>query len=135
MDEYAILNNRKRAIIALVHSVFFLLIAVRGAATSVAMPIWMAGTAMPSALAMMLIYLVVSSILIILVGMSGCARERLYFGFCACSASVGLLRAIFGDANLPAGRYLRVAMLLCAVATGTVIFRNHSPLPIGETED
>lgn len=127
MEDYAVLNNRKRAVIALVHSVFFLLIAVRGAATaSTTRPIWLAGDALPSSVAMMLIYLIVSSILLILVGMSGCARERLYFGFCACSASVGFLRAVFGDPNVPAGQYVRVAMLLCAVVTGTVIMREHA---------
>jgi hypothetical protein len=89
-------------------------------------PIWLAGAALPGSVAMLLIYAIVSSILIVLVGMSGCSRERLYFGFCACSASVGFLRAIFGDANVPAGQFVRVAMLLCAVVTGTVILRGHT---------
>ncbi len=126
MNGYAIITNRKRALIALAHSVVFLLIATRGvaAATSVN-AIWLKASLIPSAV-MLFIYLVVSSILIQLVRVSRCSRERLYFGFCASSATLGLLRTVVGDPNLPAGQYLRVLMLLCAVATGTVILRVHS---------
>lgn len=72
-----------------------------------------------------MIYIVVSSVLIQLIRMSRGAREKLYFAFCASSASLGLLRTILGDQNLPAGQYLRLLMLLCAVLTGIVILRSH----------
>ncbi len=127
MGEYAIVTNRKRAIIALAHSVVFLLIGIRSLATSAWVdPIWMAGSSRVRAWIILFIYLIVSSVLIQLVRVSRCAREKLYFGFCASSASVGLLRAIFGDPNVPAGPYLRVLMLICAVTIGTVILRSHA---------
>lgn len=123
---YAIITNRKRALIALAHSVVFLLIAMRGvAAATTVSAIWLKSSPIASAV-MLFIYLVVSSILIQLVRVSRCSREKLYFGFCASSASLGLVRTVVGDPNLPAGQYLRVLMLLCAVATGTAILRIHS---------
>lgn len=126
MNDYAIITNRKRALIALAHSVVFLLIATRGVATATTVSaIWLKVSPIPSAV-MLFIYLVVSSILVQLVRVSRCSREKLYFGFCASSATLGLLRTVVGDPNLPAGQYLRVLMLLCAVATGTAILRIHS---------
>jgi len=126
VNDYAIITNRKRALIALAHSVVFLLIAMRGVATATTVSaIWLKASPIASAV-MLLIYLVVSSVLIQLVRVSRCSREKLYFGFCASSATLGLLRTVVGDPNLPAGQYLRVLMLLCAVATGTVILRIHS---------
>ena len=135
MNDYAIITNRKRALIALAHSVVFLLIATRGVATATTVSaIWLEASPIPSAV-MLLIYLVVSSVLIQLVRVSRCSREKLYFGFCASSATFGLLRTVVGDPNLPAGQYLRVLMLLCAVATGTVILRVHARVGLAaETE-
>ncbi len=52
-------------------------------------------------------------------------KERLYFGFCASSAGVGLLRATVGDSALRVGQPLRVLMLVCAVLVGTIIVRTH----------
>jgi len=126
VNDYAIITNRKRALIALAHSVVFLLLAARGVATATTVSaIWLTASLIRPAV-MLFIYLVVSSVLIQLVRVSRCSREKLYFGFCASSATLGLLRTVVGDPNLPAGQYLRVVMLLCAVATGTVILRIHS---------
>jgi hypothetical protein len=92
MNEFSILTNRKRALIALVHSVVFLGIAMRGFAspkTGVLLP-RMAATA---DIVLIVIYLTVASILLWLVGVSGCLKERVYFALCAAAqplASCGL---------------------------------------------
>jgi len=118
MGQYTVINSRKRAIIALIHSVFFLSLASRTLAIGTgAQAIWLANGAV-GPYVMLGIYAIVSTILIQLVRVSGCVRERLYFGFCASSATLGLLRAIFGDSSLHVGQYLRVVMLLCGVVTG-----------------
>jgi len=134
MSIYAILTNRKRVIIALLHSIVFALIALRGVASASAVdPIWSNNSARFASIAILMIYLVVSSILIQLVRMSRGAREKVYFAFCAGSASVGLLRSILGDQNLPASQYLRLLMLLCAVFTGIAILRSHAKMtPVSE---
>jgi hypothetical protein len=129
MEEYAILTNRKRALIALAHSIIFLGIALRGfASPKAAASLHGQGAALTTAV--ILIYITVTSILVWLVALSRCLRERLYFSLCACSATFGLLRTGFGDASLPAAQHLRVLMLSCAVLVGTWIFRSFSrPLP------
>lgn len=126
MKRYAILTNRKRSIIALIHSVVFALIALVGIvrAAEVA-PIWLK-TSGTSAVVTLIIYLIVSSVLIVLFRVSRPTIEKLYFAFCASSASLGLLRNIVGDENMPPARYFRFGMLLCAVLTGFVILRHHS---------
>jgi len=130
MNRYAILTNRKRSIIALVHSIVFAGIALRSVAVATHVhPIW-ANPSSIASLLILLIYVVVSSILIQLTRISGSSRERLYFAFCATSATLGLFRTIIGDQNLPAGQYLRVLMLLCAVVTGLIIVRSHSNLAL-----
>ncbi len=124
MDDFAILTNRKRALIALAHSIVFLAIALRGFA-SLKQALWHApGLALGAAL--LLIYFTVGSILAWLTRLSRCAKERAYFAFCACSAASGFLRTLFGDATLPAAQYLRVIMLTCAVLTGLWILRSYS---------
>jgi len=129
MSAYAILTNRKRAIIALLHSIVFALIALRGLANASAVhPIWSNYSARLASIALLTIYLAVSSILIQLVRMSRGAREKIYFAFCASSASLGLLRTILGDQNLPASQYFRLLMLLCAVFTGVAILRSHAKM-------
>ena len=129
MSKYAILTNRKRAIIALLHSIVFALIALRGVTSASAVhPIWLDSSARLPSVAILTIYLVVSSVLIQLVRVSRGAREKLYFAFCASSASLGLLRTILGDQNLPASQYFRLLMLLCAVLTGIVILRSHAKM-------
>lgn len=136
MNDYSIISNRKRAIIALIHSLVFLSLALRSlAVATTARPIWLASSPQTSSFAMLAVYLVVSSILVQLVRVSRCAREKLYFAFCASSATIGLLRAVFGDSSLHLGQDLRVAMLICAVATGASILRGHSRMqPMTEGE-
>lgn len=129
MPEFTILTNRKRTLIALIHSVFFLLLAIRG---------WM----LPARASSLLwnrdlgveiggvVYLIVSSILIWLAAISASTRERLYFAFCATSASTGLLRMLVGETRVPGGASLRVLMLACAVLTGFCVLRDHSDLQL-----
>lgn len=124
MNDFGVLTNRKRAFIALIHSVVFLGIALRGFAAPKAGILH--GTGPGGDFALVLIYLVVSSILAWLVGLARCQRERIYFILCACSASSGLLRTVFGDATLPAAQYLRVILLTSAVVVGGLIVRSFS---------
>jgi hypothetical protein len=122
MNDFGILNNRKRALIALIHSMVFWGIAVHGFASPKAGVVSNAGAA--GDFILIGIYFTVASILAWLVSMARCARERVYFALCTCSATFGLLRAVFGDAALPAAQYLRVTMLTSAVAVGIWIFRS-----------
>jgi len=128
MTEFAILTNRKRALIALIHSFVFLGIAAQGFVSPKSGLVHVAKT---SDMVLAGIYVVVASILAWLVSISRGARERLYFALCVCSASSGLLRTIFGDATLPAAQYLRVGMLVCAVIVGSWIWRSFSRV-VGE---
>jgi hypothetical protein len=123
MNEFAILTNRKRALIALIHSIVFLGIAAHGFAAPKA---GLVHRIVTSDLVLVAIYLIVASILAWLVAMARCAVERLYFAFCVSSATFGLLRTILGDASVPAAQYLRVIMLTAAVALGTWILRGFS---------
>jgi hypothetical protein len=129
--EFSILTNRKRAIIALLHSVAFLLLATRdlvfhtrlgGVVHRLQVPV--------GAILLVVIYLIVSAILLYLFGRSISLTEKLYFGFCSASATSGLIRALVGDSAFPAGVYLRVGMLLAAVVTGLCLWKIHTePLP------
>jgi len=121
MTEFAILTNRKRALIALIHSVVFLGIASQGFVSPKAGLLHAVRT--PD-MVLAGIYVIVAVILAWLVGISRGIRERLYFALCVCSASSGLLRTVFGDAALPAAQYLRVGMLVSAVCVGTWIWRS-----------
>jgi hypothetical protein len=123
MNEFAILTNRKRAFIALIHSVVFLGIAAHGFAAPKA---GLVHRIVTSDVVLVAIYLIVASILTWLVAIARCAVERSYFAFCVSSATFGLLRTILGDAAVPAAQYLRVIMLTAAVAVGTWILRAFS---------
>jgi len=125
MNEFAILTNRKRALIALAHSLVFLGIASHGFASPKAAAV-LAGPGATLSIILIAIYFTVASILAWLVSISRCARERLYFALCATSATSGLLRTIFGDAAFPVAQYLRVVMLTSAVLVGVWIFRSSS---------
>ena len=128
MNDFGVLNNRKRALIALIHSVVFLGIASHGF-LSPKMGI-LRGSGATGDFVLIGIYLVVASILAWLVSLSRCLRERAYFVLCTSSATFGLLRAIFGDETIPAAQYLRVIMLSSAVAVGILIVRSFSrPVP------
>jgi len=123
MNEFGVLTNRKRAFIALIHSVVFLGVALHGFLSP------KAGVLHGSAfgdLILIGIYLVVASILAWLVGISRCLGERVYFALCASSATFGLLRTIFGDSAIPVAQYMRVIMLSSAVAVGFAIVRSFS---------
>lgn len=124
MNDFGVLNSRKRAVIALVHSFVFLGVALHGFVSPKAGI--MGGAAAAGDFALIGIYLAVASILAWLVTLSRCHRERLYFVFCASSATCGLLRAIFGDTALPVAQYMRVIMLSSAVAVGFLILRKFS---------
>ena len=122
MNRYVILTNRKRAIVALAHSVAFLFVSLYGFFT-VVRPLHR--TSPSSAWAMFSIYLAVSAALLVLTALAGNLIERLYFGFCTSSAGFGFLRQVLGDPRMHAAVYIRVAALACAVGVGVLIVRGH----------
>jgi len=125
MNDFGVLTNRKRAFIALVHSVVFLGIAIGGFA-SPKNGVLLKGSGSTGDFILIGIYLTVAPILAWLVSVARCAKERVYFALCTCSATFGLLRTICGDAALPAAQYLRVTMLSSAVFVGIWILRLYS---------
>jgi hypothetical protein len=124
MKDYVILNSRKRAIIALIHTVAFLVIAII-TGMRVVHPLHSGSPA--GAWAVAAIYFVVSAVLVILTIASGTLRESLYFACVSASAMFGLARQVIGDPGLHVAVYVRVFMLLCAVALGTIVLREYSP--------
>ncbi len=124
MTEFAILTNRKRAIIALIHSVVFLGVATLGFLSPKAG--LLRGSGSNSDYLLTMIYMTVTAVLAWLVSISRGWRERIYFALCTCSASFGLLRMVFGDASLPIAQYMRVLMLTSAVGVGSWILRAYS---------
>ncbi len=131
MDRFAIINTRKRAIIALIHSVFFLGVAGLQLAISHAAPFSIHAEKLAGAIVLLAIYVIVTTVLLILLRFSSCAREKLYFAFCAGSAAFGLARILLGDPVLHAN-VLRVLLLTCAGFVGTGILRSHSAIPVNE---
>jgi len=127
MDGFGIINNRKRAIIALIHSVFFLGVAGVQLAISHAAPFSLRGQKATAGIVLLTIYVIVTTVLLALLRFSRCAQERLYFALCAASAAFGLLRIWLGDPVLHAN-VLRVLLLFCAVIIGTAILRSHSAI-------
>lgn len=125
MKSFSILNSRKRAVIALVHSVFFLALAGIQAAVSHADPLSLHGSRVTPGLALLGIYLVVTTVLLLLLRASDCVHEKLYFALCTASASFGLLRIVYGDQVLHVNA-MRVLFLACAVFVGWLILRAHS---------
>jgi hypothetical protein len=114
-----ILTNRKRAVVALAHSVAFLALAAATGKPGVRQLAWGAPL---SAWIMPSIYAAVTSVLSALAA-AGRGSERLYFTFCATSAAFGLARQVAGDPPLHFAVYVRVTMLACATATGILIVR------------
>jgi hypothetical protein len=129
MDRFAIINNRKRAIIALIHSVFFLGVTAVQLTLSHARPFTIHGEKVVAGTVLLIIYVIVTTVLLILLRFSSCVKERLYFAFCAASAAFGLVRILLGDPALHAN-VLRVLLLLCAVVIGTGILRTHSTVAL-----
>jgi hypothetical protein len=127
MGGFSILKNRKRAVVALVHSVVFLLIAVRQMVAAVPAPgIWNLPTVRTGTWILCGIFVVVSAILFWLFIISRGWMEKIYFGLCTVSATSGLLRTAAGDQAFHAGLYIRVVMLVSAVLVGLLIVRRHS---------
>ena len=124
MHSFSILNSRKRAIIALVHTIIFLCVAALQTALSHAKAFSLHDDKVAGGIVLLAIYTIVTTVLLILLKMASHASERLYFALCATSAALGLLRILLGDPALHAG-VLRVLLLSCAVAVGTVILRLH----------
>jgi hypothetical protein len=129
MNDFGVLNNRKRALIALIHSVVFWGIALHGFAVPKAGIVH--GPGATGDFILIPVYLLVTSILSWLVSISRCTREKIYFALCATSATFALLRTTFGDAAMPAAQYLRVLMLSSAIAVGALILRAYSH-PVAE---
>ncbi|HET9840061.1 MAG TPA: hypothetical protein VFR84_17675 [Candidatus Angelobacter sp.] len=123
MARFVILTSRKRAIIALVHTVFFLLLAVL---TGLAVVRPLHRGAPPSAWIIATIYVIVSGVLLVLTVLSGRGSERFYFGLCTGAAVFGLLRQLLGDEQMHVAVYIRVLMLACAVLIGFMILNRHS---------
>ncbi len=133
MCQFGVLTNRKRAVIALIHSIVFLGIALHGFASPKSGILH--GSKIAGDVILIGIYAVVAAILIWLASISRGSIERVYFALCATSASSGLVRTVFGDRVIPPAQYLRVLMLSSAVAIGFVIVRCYARNPIeDETE-
>lgn len=133
MNAFSVLTNRKRVLIALVHSVVFLGIAMHGfAAPKPALSLHGPGAA--AGLTSVLICATVALVLLRLACVAGCTKERVYFALCAGSASFGLLRTWFGDAGLPEAQYLRVFLLTYAALIGAWILRSHPEQMVAEQE-
>jgi len=122
MRRYVILSNRKRAIVALVHTVAFLLLAVF---TGLLLVRPLHAGSPRSGWIVAGVYVAVTGALLVLAAAGGNVIERVYFGLCATSAAFGLARQILGDAGIPSAVRVRVAMLACAVAVGVMILREH----------
>jgi len=127
MGGFSILTNRKRALIALVHSVAFLLVAVRQMiAAHPATGILVPSMVSRSTWILCGILALVSTILLWLFIISRGWMEKLYFALCTISATSGLLRTAVGDQAFHAGLYIRVIMLVSAALVGLMIVRMHS---------
>src|SRR5271166_2832967 len=125
MHSFSILNSRKRAIIALIHTVIFLGVAALQAALSHAKAFSLHGDKVAGGIALLTIYTIVTTALLILLRYATHSSERLYFALCATSAAFGLVRVLWGDPAPHAG-VLRVFLLSAAVIVGAMILRAHS---------
>src|SRR5271165_5423671 len=76
MDRFAIINNRKRAIIALVHSVFFMGVAGVQLVVSHAVAFSIHGERSVSGTILLGIYVIVTTVLLVLLAFSHCAQEK-----------------------------------------------------------
>lgn len=124
MNEYGILNNRKRVLIALIHSVIFLGVATHGFVSPKAGVL--GGRVSTADFALLAVYLVIAAILSWLVSVSRCLIERAYFALCASSVTFAAIRTIFGDSVVPFAQYLRFLSLCSAVAIGVTLLRSYS---------
>jgi len=128
MSGFSILTDRKRALVALAHSIVFLLIAVRQmVAATPAAGLWLPSTVRSGTWILCGVFAIVSAILLWLFMISRGWMEKIYFAFCTISAGSGLLRTAAGDQAFHAGLYVRVVMLVSAVLVGLLIVQRHSP--------
>ena len=126
MRGFSILTNRKRAVIALAHSIVFLLVALRQMlAATPASGIWATASVSTGTWILCAIFTIVSIILLWLLAISRGWMEKFYFAFCTASATSGLVRTAAGDHAFHAGIYIRVIMLVSAVLVGLLIVRTH----------
>jgi hypothetical protein len=125
MHSFSILNSRKRAIIALIHTVVFLCVAALQTALTNARAFSLHGDKVVGGIVLLSIYSIVTTVLLILLRYATHSSERLYFALCATSAAFGLVRILLGDPALHAGM-LRVCLLSAAVIVGFAILRMHS---------
>ena len=125
MPSFSILNSRKRAIIALIHTVIFLGVAALQTALSHARAFSLHGDRVVGGIVLLSIYTIVTTVLLVLLRYSTHSNERLYFALCATSAAFGLVRVLWGDPALHAGVF-RVCLLSAAVIVGVMILRTHS---------
>jgi hypothetical protein len=121
---YFVITNKKRAIVALVHSIGFL-----GLAIAMYKPPKAIGFATTASAIMTVVYFIVTSILLWLALASRVRTEKLYFGLCATSAGFGLLRmAVAAPLLATVAVYVRVSMLATAVLVGVGLLRTHGRL-------
>src|SRR3974390_3442182 len=125
MHSFSILNSRKRAIIALIHTVIFLCIAALQTALSHAKAFSLHGDKVAGGIASLAIYTIVTTVFLVLLRYATHSSERLYFALCATSAAFGLVRILLGDPALHAG-ILRVCLLSAAVIVCVMILRTPS---------
>ena len=134
MNDYFLLNSRKRAVIALIHAVVFLSIASRGLAGPTQRALFsMERTARTGGYVMLAIYAVVSAVLLYLFYRSRCMRERLYFGFCTSSAMLSIVRTLAGESPLRPAQALKLLMLVCAGGTAMLIWKEHGEAEASES--
>lgn len=127
MGDFSILTNRKRAIVAMVHSVVFLLIALRQmVVVSPAAGIWLGSPVPRGTWILCGVFAVVSAVLCFLLAISRGWVEKSYFALCTASAMSGLLRTTAGDQVFHAALYIRVIMLASAILVGFMIVQTHS---------
>ena len=127
--EYGILNNRKRAIIALVHSIVFLAIAMMGLQSPPKTGLFTGqGTLFtPGRVATFFVYLIVTSVLLILIRYSRCRHERAYFAFCSRACRRRLAARSLWRYPIPhVGAVARLLLLGVAVIVGFAILQVHS---------
>jgi hypothetical protein len=125
MHSFSILNSRKRAVIALIHTVIFLGVAAFQTALSHAKAFSLHSDRVVGGIVLLSIYAIVTTVLLILLRYATRSSERLYFALCATSAAFGLVRVLWGDPAQHAG-VLRLCLLSAAVIVGVMILRAHS---------
>ena len=87
MSSFTILNSRKRAIIALIHTIMFLCVAALQTALSHASAFSLHGNKVVGGIVLLAIYTIVTTALLVLLRMASHATERLYFALCATGAA------------------------------------------------